>query len=169
MAEVVVALGVSGVVLLALVGLSVNSGRTLAEMVNYVDLDHHNRIALDVMTRDVRQMRFLSEYRTNAVSFVDEGGRTLSLIHAPAQRTLSRVYGGQTNTLLKDCDFLRFDIFQRTPQTNSTALYPATALTNCKVLTVTWNCSRPLFGLPANHEAAQTARIVLRNKQEEKP
>jgi hypothetical protein len=165
----VVALGVSGVVLLVLVALTVNSGRTLAEMVNYVDLDHHNRIALDVMTRDVRQMRFLSDYRTNAVSFVDEAGRVLSLAHSPAERTLTRVYRGQTNTLLKDCDFLRFDVFQRTPRTNSYALYPATALTNCKVLTVTWNCSRPLFGLPANNESAQTARIVLRNKQEETP
>lgn len=167
--EVVIALGVSGVVLLVLVALSVNSGRSLAEMVNYVDLDHHNRIALDVMTRDLRQMRFLSDYQTNSVSFVDEAGRTLFLGYSPARRTLTRVYGGQTNTLLKDCDYLRFDVFQRTPRTNSYVLYPATALTNCKVLTVTWTCSRSLFGLPANNEAAQTARIVLRNKQEEKP
>lgn len=169
LAEVVVALGVAGIIAAALVTLAVSSGRSLAEMINYVDLDHHNRIALDVLTRDVRQMRYLSQQDTNAISFVDQNGQVLTLGYSSRDRTLTRTYGAQTNTLLKDCDFLRFDIFQRTPRTNSFTLFPAGALTNCKVLTVTWSCSRSLFGLPANQEAAQTARIVLRNKREDQP
>jgi hypothetical protein len=167
--EVVVALGICGVILLVLVNLSVSSGRSLAEMVHYVDLDHHNRIALDVMTRDVRQMRHLSDYRTNAISFMDHDNQVLTFDYSPGDRTLTRIHAGRTNTLLKDCNFLRFDIYQRTPRTNSYALYPATELTNCKVISITWNCSRSLFGLPANNEQAQTARIVMRNKREDAP
>lgn len=166
-AEVVVALGLTGVILIVLVGISLTTGRSLAEMFNYVDLDHYNRIALDIMTRDLRQVRYLSDYRTNSISFVDHGSNTLTFTYSPTNRVLTRVQAGRTNTLLKDCDFLRFDIYQRTPQSNSYALYTAGDPTNCKVVSVTWSCSRSLFGLKANTEQGQTARIVIRNKKEE--
>jgi len=165
-AEVVVALGLTGILLIVLVTISLTTGRSLAEMFHYVDLDHYNRIALDVMTRDLRQVRYLSDYQTNSVSFVDHSSNTLTFAYSPTNRLLTRVQAGRTNTLLKDCDFLRFEIYQRTPQSNSYTLYTASQLTNCKVISVTWSCSRSLFGLKANTEQGQTARIVIRNKKE---
>ena len=167
LAEVVVGLGISSLLLIVLVTISLTTGRSLAEMFHYVDLDHYNRIALDVMTRDMRQVRFLSAYQTNSISFTDHRSNTLTFAYSSTNRLLTRVQAGRTNTLLKDCDFLRFDIYQRTPQSNSYSLYTATALTNCKVVSVTWSCSRSLFGLKANTELGQTARIVIRNKKEE--
>jgi len=166
-AEVVVALGLSGLVLIVLVTISLTTGRSLAEMFHYVDLDHYNRIALDIMTRDVRQVRYLSDYQTNSVSFVDQKSNTLTFAYSSTNRLLTRIQAGRTNTLLRDCDYLRFDIFQRTPQSNTYALYNASQLTNCKVVSVTWSCSRSLFGFKANTEQGQTARIVIRNKKEE--
>lgn len=167
LAEVVVGLGISSFLLIVLVTISLTTGRSLAEMFHYVDLDHYNRIALDVMTRDLRQVRYLSQYQTNSVSFVDQRSNTLTFAYSPTNRLLTRIHAGRTNTLLKDCDFLRFDIYQRTPQSNTYALYSASALTNTKVVSVTWSCSRSLFGLRANTELGQTARIVIRNKKEE--
>ena len=165
--EFIIALGLSGLVLVVLVALSVSTGRSLAEMFNYVDLDHSNRIAIDVMSRDLRQVRYLSSYNTNAVSFVDRDLTTLSYVYSPATRLLTRVKAGQTNTLLDDCDFLRFALYQRTPQSNTYNLYPISDMTNCKVVSFTWGCSRKILGIKANSEQAQAARIVIRNKKEE--
>ena len=165
--ELIISLGLTGLVLVVIVTLAVSTGRSLAEMFNYVDLDHSNRIAIDVMSRDLRQVRYLSSYGTNAVSFVDKDLTTLRYVYSPATRLLTRDKGGQTNTLLEDCDSLRFALYQRTPQSNSYNLYPISALTNCKVVSVTWSCSRKVLGIRANSEQAQAARIVLRNKKEE--
>lgn len=167
LAEFVIAMGITAVVALALVGISMTTGRSLSEMFNYIDLDHYNRIALDTMTRDLRQVRFLSSYRTNAISFIDQYSNTLSFVYSPTNRMLTRVSAGRTNTLLRDCDFLQFGIFQRTPQSNSWNLYTASELTNCKVVSVSWSCSRTMFGLKANTELGQTARIIIRNKKED--
>jgi Tfp pilus assembly protein PilW len=166
-AEFLMALGLTGIVMLVIVTLSVSTGRSLAEMFNYVDLDHSNRIAIDVMSRDLRQVRYLSAYNTNALSFVDKDLTTLSYIYSPATRSLTRVKNGQSNTLLDDCDSLRFALYQRTPQSNNFNLYTISALTNCKVVSVTWSCSRKVLGIKANAEQAQAARIVIRNKKEE--
>ena len=161
------ALGLSGLILLVIVALSVSTGRSLAEMFNYVDLDHSNRIAIDVMSRDLRQVRYLSAYNTNSVSFVDKDLSTLSYVYSPSLRMLTRIKGAQTNTLLDDCDSLKFALYQRTPQSNSFNLYTISDLTNCKVVSVTWSCSRKVLGVKANSEQAQAARIVIRNKKEE--
>jgi hypothetical protein len=165
--EFVISMGITAIVALALVAISMTTGRSLSEMFNYIDLDHYNRIALDTMTRDLRQVRYLSSYQTNAVSFMDQYSNTLSFVYSPTNRLLTRVSGGKTNTLLRDCDFLRFGIYQRTPQSNSWNLYTASELTNCKVVSVSWSCSRSMFGLKANTEQGQTARIIIRNKKEE--
>jgi hypothetical protein len=160
-------MGLSCIVVIVLVTISLTTGRSLSEMFNYVDLDHYNRIALDTMSRDLRQVRFLSSYSSNSVTFVDQNSNLLSFAYSPTNRLLTRVQGGRTNTLLRDCDSLEFGIFQRTPQSNTFALYATTEPTNCKVVSIKWSCSRALFGVKANTEQGQTARIVLRNKKED--
>lgn len=165
--EFVIAMALTAIVAIVLVTISLTTGRTLSEMFNYIDLDHYNRIALDTMTRDLRQVRYLSSYQTNSITFVDHNSNSLSFAYSRTNRLLTRVQGGLTNTLLRDCDFLEFGIYQRTPQSNSFALYTATELTNCKVVSIKWSCSRSLFGIKANSEQGQTARIVIRNKKED--
>src|SRR5262244_2869310 len=82
--ELILSLGLAGIVLLVLVAITVATGRSLAEFFNYVDLDHSNRIAIDVMSRDLRQVRYLSSYSTNAVSFVDKDLTTISYVYSPS-------------------------------------------------------------------------------------
>jgi hypothetical protein len=74
--------------------------------------------------------------------------------------------GEQDKTLISQCDQLQFAIFQRTPISNKTDLIPVNQLTNCKVVSVTWSCSRKMFGLTKNTEQGQSAKIVIRNKKE---
>ena len=60
---------------------------------------------------------------------------------------------------------MQFTLYQRSPVTNSFDLVPVTEATNCKVISITWTCSRSLLRLKANTEAAQASKIVIRNKQ----
>lgn len=167
LAEFLIALGITGIVMLVIVTLSVSTGRSLAEMFNYVDLDHSNRIAIDVMSRDLRQVRYLSSYSTNSISFVDKDDGTITYTYAPATRLFTRTKGAEVNTLLDNCDSLKFALYQRTPQSNNFNLYTISDITNCKVVSVTWSCSRKVLGIKANSEQAQAARIVIRNKKEQ--
>jgi hypothetical protein len=164
--EFLIAAGLSALVASALLILTVSTGRSLAEMFNYVDLDHHNRLALDNLTREVRQVRYITGMTSNTVSFVDKNGSPVSYAYSPSDRTLTRTQGGETRTLLEQCDRLQFACYQRTPASNKYELIPTSAITNTKVLTVTWSCSRTLLGVRANTEQGQTAKIVIRNKKE---
>jgi hypothetical protein len=149
----------------ALLILSSNTGRCLAELTNYVDLDHYNRVALDTMTRDLRQVRYMTSFSSNAVTCVDKDGGQLSYVYSPVNRTLTQTKGGLSKQLLQQCDQFNFAIYQRTPVSNKYSLFSTTA-TNCKVISVTWSCSRTLFGRKVNKEQGQAARIVVRNKKE---
>lgn len=164
--EYVIAAGLSGIVASALLILAVSTGRSIAEMMNYVDLDHANRVALDTMTREIRQVQTITSLSTNAVTFVDRNGATVAYKYSPTARTLTRTQGLQTKTLIEQCDSLKFACYQRTPVSNKYDLIPTSAVTNTKVITVTWNCSRRLFGVHSNTEQGQTAKIVIRNKKE---
>jgi len=164
--ELLIAIGLTSLIAVVILILAVSTGRSFVEMVNYVDLDHNNRMALDIMTRDLRQVQSVVTVATNSLAFLDMDGQSLRYTYSPSSQTLVRSKGGQDITLLDNCDKLQFSVYQRTPISNSFDLYPVMSTTNTKVVKVTWNCSRKLFGRTANTEQAQTARIVIRNKKE---
>ena len=164
--EMVIATALVSLVISGLLILSTSTGRSLAEMVNYVDLDHYNRVALDKMTREIRQVRALTSFSPTLLVFEDHDGTPIKYEYSAITRTLRRQRGeGADEVLLEQCDALKFAMYQRSPSPNTYDLIPASSPAICKVITVTWNCSRTLFGLKANTEQGQTAKIVIRNKQ----
>jgi len=68
-----------------------------------------------------------------------------------------------TRTLLTECDFLQFNISQRTPSNGVFGFYPASRADLCKLVDVSWRCSRTMLGKKLHTESVQTARIVIRN------
>lgn len=166
LAELMVAIGVTSLIVGVTLVLAVSTGRSFVEMVNYVDLDHNNRMTLDIMTRDLRQVRALESYTTNSLIFLDKDNQPLRYTYSPADQTLVRVKGGEKIVVLENCEKLEFALYQRTPMSNNFDLYPINQTTNTKVVRVTWNCTRKLFGRVVNAEQAQCARIVIRNKEE---
>jgi len=163
--EFIFAMGLTGIFAFAIVSISLTSGRSFAEIVNYVDLDQGNRTALDNLSKEIRQVKFLTGFATNQLDFIDNDGKPLTYQYSPANRALTRTKNGATTLLLSSCDLFEFGIYQRTPLTNSYDLISVTEPTNCKVVSITWRCSRSLLGIRANTEAAQVSKIVLRNKQ----
>ncbi len=157
-----------GLVILAVVGsVMLWSSRSFAAMANYADLDNASRNALDILTRDIRQVNGLTSYTSNQVIFADSDGAALQFTFNSVAKTLVRKKSGANTTLLRDCDALTFSIYQRNLIGGTYDQFPVanSDLTTCKLVQVSWVCSRKL--LPTvliNTESIQTAKIVIRNQ-----
>jgi len=161
--EMLVAMGVGGLALLAIGTLTLYTGRSFAGLLNYADLDNRSRNALDVMTRDIRQAKWLNSFTSNKLEFVDWDDKTLAFTYNPTAKTLVRTREGEADqTLLIECDTLRFRIYQRNTVGGTYDLYSPTNSDLCKAVDLNWVCSRRILGARLNTESVQTARIVIR-------
>jgi hypothetical protein len=160
--ELCIAVAVGVLVCGVVLAMTTYTGRTFAALGNYSDLDRSSRLAVDTITTDIRQARVLTSYATNQLVFTDTTNGTFSYTWDPQDQTLTRVYNGQSRVLLTSCASLMFHISQRTPS-NNFEFWPATAVTNAKMVDVSWTCSRSVMGQLINSESVQTAKITIRN------
>ena len=163
--EALMAIGVTGLIMLALVGISAFSGRSFVAMANYVELDDGNRIAIDTITRDLRSCNRVIYCSENFLALDGEDGWFIAYVHSPWTKELTRWGGGQpSTTLLTGCEDLRFTLGKRNTQPGTLDQYPTATATEAKVVDVSWRCHREILGLKANTEAVQTAKIVIRRQ-----
>lgn len=176
--EMAMAVGVGSLVLVIVGTLTVYALRSFAAMGNYASLDARNRIALDKITRDIRQATCVTNCYSDStvkwIRFVTPYGEspTTKYTWYPDDRTLVCEKGGQEEIYLTDCDQWDFAFYKRTPQpTFGNVFLPATNsageydLSICKMIGMSWKCSRTLAGKKWNSESVQSVQIVLRNKQ----
>jgi hypothetical protein len=144
------------------------STRSFAAMANYVDLDHHSRMALDKMSREIRQTNRLLAHSSTNLTFEDFDGAELKYHYDRDAKTLSRFRAGvqDREPLLTECDFLEFSIFQRNPIGGTYDQYPTASPATCKLVQLRWICSRKNFGTltNSNTESVQSAKIVIRKQ-----
>lgn len=162
--ELMVAMALAALLMMVVGTLALYSGRSFAALANYTDLDHASRNALDILTRDVRQTQRLSSFQTNELVFVDSDGQPLTFRYSAADGTFRRIKGGTSQLLLTECDYLKFSIYQRNPIGGTYDQYQAAAADTCKLIEVSWICSRQIFGKKVNTESVQTAKIVIRKQ-----
>jgi len=149
---------------LAVVSFTMSSGRSLANLFNYVDMQYSSRQTLDIMSRDMRQVAYLSAFATNKLEFVQANGQKLVFEYDAAKGTLSRTDGtNATKVLLKQCDYLQFAIYQRAPKTGTFDHDVSTNPSSAKIINVSWNCWRSILGAKLTTESVQGAKIVIRN------
>lgn len=162
--------GISSVLLASVAMLTYYSARSFAALANYTDLDMDSRHALDLMSREIRQANYLvsgTPYRLvfNVPTHVGTtNSTTLSYQYSPTTQELTRTIDGRTDTLLKGCSFLRFDIFQRNPIGGTYDQYPTATPLTCKIVQLNWVCERTILGLAVNSESVQSAKIVIRKQ-----
>jgi len=176
--EVMVTVALSSVLLAMGGSMWLFSSRSFVAMGNYTNLDTQSRGALDLMSREIRQA-------TGVTGFQNQGStKWITVTNALVSTETTYTWKASANTLvctktgqpkriyLTGCDRWDFELFQRSPLKNgSYVFYPATNvngvydLSICKLINMTWKCSRKLLGDQANTETVQTAQIVLRNKQ----
>jgi competence protein ComGF len=163
--EMIVTVATGMIVLTALALVFFFSNRSFASLTNYLDLDQKTQVALDKMSREIRQVNQLSSYTSNQLVFEDYDSGKLMYTFDPSLQTLVRKKQGVgSETLLTNCTSLQFSIFQRTPNTNTFQPVTTSTATNAKVIELTWNCSRTILGSSANNESMQSAMIVIRKK-----
>ncbi len=170
--EASVAVGLGTLILAVVAYLSIYSARTFSAMGNYVDLDMHSRNALDIISREVRQATAVIDRQTNSgVSYItltnSDSMTTFKIAWVPDAATVSIEKTGEPRKIvLTGCDDWNVWLYNRAPNLNSTniSFNAATNLTDCKLVNMSWRCSRSILGTKINTESVQTAQIVLRNK-----
>ena len=164
--EMLFTMGITTLCMSALTLFYVFTTHSFATLFNYVDLDDANRIAMDQLTRDIRQSDCITGFTTNQLTLQDGDGLALSWSYDSTSRSVTRVkQNSSTNVLLTDCDALSFDVRQRNVVGGSYDVYPiATNAATAKVVNVYWTCSRKIFGHKEDTESVQTARIVIRKQ-----
>jgi Tfp pilus assembly protein PilW len=182
LAELLVAIAISGMVFAAVSILIFFSGRSYAALANYVDLDNRSRSALDRMSKEIRQVNCVTNSATATLpngqvvtnklvlSGTETDGSAYTIIYDynPTSQTLVRTKDGGsypgTTTLLTGCTYLNFGMFQRVPKANSFEQFDAADLATCKVVQLDWICSRRIFNKADNTETIKSAKIVIRKK-----
>jgi hypothetical protein len=167
--EFIVAAALASMILVAVLSLAFFSARSFAALTNYVDLDNVSRNTLDHMLREIRQAEALTYHSENMLSFqhvdpISKSAFTVSYVYSPSARTLTRVQGTMRLILLRECDFLRFAIFQRNPMPGTWDQYPTATVDTCKLVQLSWVCSRTILGARVNTESVQSAKVVIRKK-----
>ncbi len=158
--------GVIGLFIVAtLVMVQLFTAQSFASLYNYVDLDNQSHVALDGMSKQIRQASAMTAFASNDITFTNGIlGTTLRYTYDSNARTLSAITPTLTNIILKGCDSLLFSIYQRNPIQSNFNQFVATNAAQCKLLQVQWSCSRSLYANQTNEtEVMQSAKIVIRN------
>ncbi len=173
--EMLMGVGVGGLVLAGLMSAGIFTARSFAAMGNYCDLNTAGRSTLDRISKDIRQTDFLSGYTNNLLVFQttnpNTGVRTtLTYTYNPVAQTLTRTLTGtvgtQSNVLLTNCTYFHYELYQRNPAlTNGgdlVVLDPSSVPSVAKAVDLTWICSRSILGVTQNSQDVQSARVVIR-------
>ena len=149
--ELMVAMGVGSILFLAVGTLAFYSARSFAALSNYVELDNYSRNALDQMSREIRQADSLVSGTDHQLVFQVSNPTNGSLYQViftydPATRIMKRIQGAPETVMLKECDFLKFSIFQRNPIGGTYDQYPTANPATCKLVQMSWICSRNILG-----------------------
>lgn len=160
--ELMVVMALCTIVLAALVPTITFVSESFIATGNYSDLDRTSRIALDTLSRDIRNAAAVSSYATNSITLSNQDGTQITYAWNPSTGNFARSDNAGTRVLLTHCDTLNFFPYQRNP-TNSFEFTPTTTVAQIKLIDVSWRCSRHILGTIVNSESVQTAEIVIRN------
>ena len=171
---------IMSVVATAMMSLYVYGSKSFVIMGNYSDLDGKSRNTVDKISREIRNASALTGFSTNSPKYLQlfnsTSGSTTTITYDPTLRvvTIKKVIGATTTitTNLTQCDQWTFELYSRAPNFSSTNItfYYATNgagqldMTRCKLINMSWKCSRQVMGTKLTTESVETAQIVLRNK-----
>ena len=163
--ELLMAISVGGVLLGSLAALTVYTGRSLAGIVSYVDLDRESRHTLDLLTSEVRQADGVLYSSINQLVITNKlTGSIISYTYNPNRQTLIRTNGASVTTNLTGCEAFNFTYYMDVTVSNSFsqfAQYVATGTNNLRMIQASWQCYRSVMG-HRETESVQSAKILIR-------
>ena len=177
--QMLVGTALGTLIMTAVILVWVFSARSFVALGNYTDLDSKSRYAIDCMLRDIRNatqiVAFQNNGTTNFLQVTNTQAANTGATYTWDSTTRNLVCqkdGEGARTYLTECDLWDVQLYQRTPHpSGSYVFYPSTNVAGaydtsiCKLINMTWKCSRTILGNKINTENVQTAQVVLRNKQ----
>src|SRR5213075_3189566 len=137
-------LGIAGVILAQVCLLWFYSSRSFAAQLSYSDMDQASQRSLDTLTQNIRQCKSLTNFSTTRIVLVDYDDQLVTF-HFNGNKLTRTKGAGQPRTLLKDCQSGQFAMYQRTPISGGFDYYATTDPNTCKLVEISWVCSRKLF------------------------
>jgi hypothetical protein len=133
------------------------SGRSFAVMANYVDLGEANRLALEQLTRDVREADRIVSASAISLTLSNAAAGTIVYTWNSEPHTLTR----NGRELLTGCCNFRIQMGQRSVINGTLDVYDASAGA-AKVVMVDWTCVRE--GPVLTNAESVNARIAYRKQ-----
>ena len=169
--QMVVAAGLSTMVIAAIMALFLFGLYSFDAMSNYAQMDTRSRQSVDLMLREIRQANLVVGSQTNTNSTV------LTFANTNASPAITNTFtwtkdtrlltwnqtGQSTRTLLTGCSSWSYTFYLRSADSNGN-FYATSDPTQCKLINMTWSCSRTNKPGLLDSEAIVTAEVVLRNK-----
>jgi len=168
--EMMVAIGCGSLVFVVLGAVSLYSARSFSSMVEYSDLNKSSRMALDKMSKDIRQSRGVKSFvqstngNSTLVFKVTTNGSTFSLIYDKSSKTLTQLWPGVKTNDLNDCTSFSFDLFSRSPSTNAYKFVKTTNAAECKIVQLNWKCERKATPNTIDSDSVQSMQITIRKR-----
>ncbi len=162
--EMLTSVGIASVLLTGVAFLFINGSMSFLAVANYQNLDSKSTVALDTISKEIRNATAVMAYTTNSLVLTNASASTCTILaYDPTAKTLVMTKTGQAaKTNLTGCDLWTFSIYNKV-LSNGIAFYVATNAAQCKLISMTWKCSRTILGSKLNTESVQTAQVVLRN------
>ncbi len=170
--EMMIAMALGALVLTAVIVGSVFTLRSFVTMYCYTDMDMKSSVALDNMSKDIRQASSLigmtntSTAKALVFNGLNDAGTAITITYkwdSTSKNLVCSKTGEPDQTFLTGCSSWDFVVDQRTPNTNYGFFAISSGqLIEAKLIEMTWKCTRSVLG-QANTETIETAQIVLRN------
>ena len=160
--EMMVAMVVGSAILLSILVTGSAVTNTMVAIVNYNDLNKRSRNTLDILSRDLRNTATVTSLTTSQVTVTNMITADSINYQWDGSNAFTRTFNGVSTVMLTGCDTLFFKGYQRNP-TNNLQFLPASTVSQTKLISVSWRCSRQIFGAKINTESVQTAQICIRN------
>src|SRR5882757_6905597 len=165
--ELLVSVMLSAVVLGAVVTGNITIARAMIATANYDDMNAASRKALDLLSLDVRNAAYVTNYSSSSMTLVNTFNSVTRVTYTwDGTNCFKRSEdGGRERILLSGCSNFNFNYFLRVPQPNLQFLATTNpiSLTSTKLISVSWVCCRSILGSKQNTESVQTANIAIRN------
>ncbi len=162
--EVLVAMGIGSLVFVALGSLTLFSARSFRSMIDYSEINKSSRMALDRISKEIRQSRGLNKVTSSALVFnIDPPGSTFTVQYDKTGKTLTLLKNGATNfPTFGDCAHFGWQLFQQTTPPAGQSEFVATAdLALCKMIQLDWTFSKDILQI-TNSDSVQSMKIVIR-------